>query len=188
MKYLKWVLWGIDWAEYVFVCILLTAIVVLVSAQVVSRYILQNSLSWSEELNRALFIYLVLVGVSIGVRQGSHMGLHFLTRRLPFVARHALEILMWAAALTLCFIIFQQSLSLVDTQRKFSQTSPATNLPIWWFTLAIPLGMGLTILRIAQRMIILLLDWKPSEAPSAIEEIEREYPEVEIAAHIRQAE
>lgn len=49
MKVIKWIY---AHAEEVILCILLTAIVLFSGAQVVSRYVFGNSLTWSEELCR----------------------------------------------------------------------------------------------------------------------------------------
>ena len=54
MKVIKWIY---AHAEEVILCILLTAIVLFSGAQVVSRYVFGNSLTWSEELCRYLYVW-----------------------------------------------------------------------------------------------------------------------------------
>lgn len=184
-KYVRLVARGLDLLEDGFLIVLLVAICVMVTLQVISRYVLQSSLSWSEELNRAMFTYLVLIGTSVGVRQGSHMGLHFLTRRLPFVLRHSTAILMWGIACLLSVMLAREGWFLVESQQRFNQTNAATDWPLWWYTLAIPFGMGLTAIRTGAEGVKLLLDWEPRPAPSAIEEIAHEYPEVPIGLGIK---
>ena len=57
-----------DKLEEYFLVFCLGFMVLLVFVQVVMRYIFQNSLSWSEELARYLFLWLSWIGASYAVR------------------------------------------------------------------------------------------------------------------------
>ena len=57
MKIIKWL---DDNLEECLLIILLIIITCLMGIQVFCRYILNNSLSWSEELTRFLFIYVII--------------------------------------------------------------------------------------------------------------------------------
>lgn len=59
----------VDWLSI----LLLAAIVVLSFVAVLSRYALNDSLTWSEELTRYLFIWLVFLGAAICVRLRAHI-------------------------------------------------------------------------------------------------------------------
>ena len=53
--------------------LLVAAEVVILFAGVVSRYLLQKPLTWSDELASTLFLWLAMFGAVIAVRQNSHM-------------------------------------------------------------------------------------------------------------------
>ena len=182
MRFLRGAVAVVDRLEDTVLTISLVAICFLVTLQVFSRYVLGQSLSWSEELNRAIFIYLVMVGVSAGVRHENHMGIRLLVERLPFAVRHAVEILVWLCSLALCVVILREAVSLLQTQQQFRQTSPAIAWPIWWFTLAIPLGMLLTMLRVTQKLVGLSLDWHPTVEPSVADSVAQATSEPEKLA------
>jgi len=46
--------------------------------QNISRFVLRDSLSWSEELARYLMVWATFIGASIGVKRGSHVGVEAL--------------------------------------------------------------------------------------------------------------
>lgn len=64
--------------------ILLFAGIVLVGGlQVFSRYVINTSLSWSEEFQRYGLIWIVFLAIVTGYRQGRHLGMDFLAQKLP---------------------------------------------------------------------------------------------------------
>lgn len=65
-----------------FLCLGLTAISF---AAVIFRYGFNNSLTWSEELTRYMFIWVVFLGAAVGVRQRSHIAVDVFSGRIgPF--------------------------------------------------------------------------------------------------------
>ena len=63
----------LEWA----LCLLLTAIVMVTFVQVVSRYVLQSSLAWTEELARYMFICLAALGAAYAYKIKAHFLLRF---------------------------------------------------------------------------------------------------------------
>ncbi|MDO4626717.1 MAG: TRAP transporter large permease subunit [Pasteurellaceae bacterium] len=63
--------------------ILLLVIFFVFIAQIVSRQMFHSPIIWSEELARLLFIYVGLLGVSIGVRSQQHVYIDFITNLMP---------------------------------------------------------------------------------------------------------
>ena len=70
MKVLKW----LDANLEKYLCVVLMSVMTLIIfIQVVARYVFQNSLSWSEELARYIFIWLVYLGISYGCQMRKHI-------------------------------------------------------------------------------------------------------------------
>ncbi|HRV99007.1 MAG TPA: TRAP transporter small permease, partial [Aminobacteriaceae bacterium] len=67
-----------DRVEEVFLVGSLAFNVVLIFIQVVMRYVFQNSLSWSEELARYIFLWQTWVGASYAVRMRRHFRVEML--------------------------------------------------------------------------------------------------------------
>ena len=62
--------------------VLLAAIALIVALEVVSRYILNVSLAWSEEIARHLFIWASFLGAGVALKRGAHIGVDSLVTRL----------------------------------------------------------------------------------------------------------
>ena len=59
------------------------AMVVLTCWQVVTRYLLQNPSSWSEELVSYLFAWMALLGASLVTSERGHMNIPVIVERMP---------------------------------------------------------------------------------------------------------
>ena len=67
--------------EYLMV-FLVAVMTVLIFVQVVMRYVFSNSLAWTEELSRYLFLWSIWLGASYGVKTKTHVKLTVLTEKL----------------------------------------------------------------------------------------------------------
>lgn len=62
---------------------LLAAILVLVFGNVVLRYGFNSGISVSDEMSRYCFIWLTYIGAMVAMREGAHLGVDTLIKRLP---------------------------------------------------------------------------------------------------------
>ena len=69
------------------------AMVVLTCWQVVTRYLLQNPSSWSEELVSYLFAWMALLGASLVTSERGHMNIPVIVERMPGGLKMAFSIL-----------------------------------------------------------------------------------------------
>ena len=69
---------------YKYFLILLTVIMfVIVGANVFSRFVLNNSLGWADELSRFIFIWISFLGAVIAYGTDDHVGLNFVIAKIP---------------------------------------------------------------------------------------------------------
>jgi TRAP-type C4-dicarboxylate transport system permease small subunit len=66
-----------------FLALLMVAMVVIISAQVWYRFILNDPLAWSEEAGRYLFVWISFMGAAAGVRYQVHLGIDLLHKIVP---------------------------------------------------------------------------------------------------------
>lgn len=71
-----------DRIALVMCCLLLSAMVVLIGAQVVARYLIGSTLPWTEEVARHLMIWMLFIGIAPAYRRGAHLGVDFMPDRL----------------------------------------------------------------------------------------------------------
>lgn len=73
----------IDRLEENFVAFLLGSMVAITFAQVVARYIFNTGWGSALELTQVLFAWLILFGMSYGLKTGTHLGVDILIHKLP---------------------------------------------------------------------------------------------------------
>lgn len=73
----------------VLIVFLLAVMVVMVFGNVVLRFGFHSGLPQSEELSRFAFIWLTFIAAVVGVREGTHLGMETVVRRLPVSGRKA---------------------------------------------------------------------------------------------------
>ena len=117
---------------------LLGVTVIIVVLQVFFRYVLNSSLSWSEEAARYLFIWAALLGFSSSVEARRLFSFEMLAARLPAFGRRVCAGLYVIAALLFLWAIVVNGGLLAA--RTMSQTSPAMGLPMAAAYAALPIG------------------------------------------------
>ncbi len=79
--------------EEIVIVAMFALMVAVIFLQVIMRYVFSNSLSWSEELGKFLFVWITWLGISLGERKGEHIKITMLTDRLPFRVAQVVNIL-----------------------------------------------------------------------------------------------
>ena len=138
--------------EYVLVYSLMVS-VALVFVQVVMRRVFNNSLSWSEELARYLYVWQTWLGVSYAARNGTHLRITMLKDRLPAKAQQILEILVVLVWMGFGIFVIYQGMGVVNTIASFGQKSSALKIPMQFCYMSIPVGMFLMCIRIVERTV-----------------------------------
>ena len=121
---------------------LLAVTVALVILQVFFRYVLNSSLSWSEEAARYLFIWSAVLGFSSSVHAGRLFSFDMVARRLDARGRAVCAVLFVIAAAGFLWALVVSGGALVAG--TVTQSSPAMNLPMAVPYAALPVG-GLLI-------------------------------------------
>ncbi len=93
----------IAWASEVPAAILVALEMVVLLAGVVSRYVFNAPLTWSDELASILFLWLAMLGAVIALRRGEHMRLTTLVNRLSPNARAWVN--LFARLIVIAFVL-----------------------------------------------------------------------------------
>jgi len=70
---------------------LMVVMVIMVFGNVVLRFGFHSGLPQSEELSRFAFIWLTFIAAVVGVREGTHLGMETVVKRLPIAGRKVWE-------------------------------------------------------------------------------------------------
>ena len=125
-------------------------LIVPVTLQIVSRYTaLIPSWIWTEELSRFLFIWMIMLGSMVGVREGTH----FIVDVWPELARKPAAILqivtnVFVLAFAIVFLVW----GVQFVRFGWNQTSELAELPMTFIFAAWPLAGATWILFLGEQM------------------------------------
>lgn len=141
--------------------ILLWVLAGLVFTQFFSRYVLNDSVAWTEEVARYLLIVLTFIGAAMAVRRGTHIRVEALELALPLFLRRGL----WALqdALRLGFWGFGAWISVDLADRMGVMPMDSLQASLAWVYWPVAAGFAMMTLREAQWV---WRRWRHGDAPN----------------------
>jgi TRAP-type C4-dicarboxylate transport system permease small subunit len=134
------------------VIVLLTAVMVAsLCAQVFWRYVLNDSLIWPEEISRYAFIWVSCLGMSVGVRRGDLIAIDVLWVDRPKRVRLFVSIAARVLMIPLLIVFISEGVALMEIVA--GQRAAATNIPVRWIYLALPLSALFALLFILETLV-----------------------------------
>ena len=102
-------------------------LVICVQWQVVGRYLLNDSPTWTEPFALLLVLYITALAVAVGVRDAGHLGMESLVVLLPKGAQRVAE-----AAIHVCVLVFAVLMAVAGWQwltLKWEEPKPMLGVP-----------------------------------------------------------
>ena len=119
-------------------------IVAIVTAEVTLRYLFSHSMIFTEELSRYLMVWIVFLGSALAIRDGSHIHIQILVKRLG--PRMQQNVKLASYALIIAFLVFITVEGLKILPRQLQQMCITIDISLFYFYLAIPVGSILMII------------------------------------------
>ena len=136
--------------ELYFSSFLLTVLVFCLGLQVFYRYVLGDSPTWTEELSRLCFVWVVYLGACLAAQHKMHVRVTAQYLLLP----DQLRIYLWVFADTIWIIcnilFFVKGVSFVQHTMRFVEILPTLHLSKHWIYMILPFSSALIIFRILQ--------------------------------------
>ena len=127
---------------------LVTVMALLVIAQVIFRYVLNDPLDWSEELARFSFISLAFVGIGAAYGRRRHMFVDALIIELPPRLRRIVEVSVAGLATAFLVAVIGITIRTILELYRMEVNTPALEMPMAYIYLVIPLGLSALIAQI----------------------------------------
>ena len=106
--------------------------------QVLLRYVFHAPVIWAEEWLRFTFIWGVLLGVTLGIEDQSHIALDHLLEKLPNWLRAGLRLIVLLGILIFsAFLVYQGALL---TREVAATRSPAMRISLGFLYAAVPIS------------------------------------------------
>lgn len=132
------------------IAFLFAAITLVTFSQVVARYVFNSGAVWAVELTTNLFAWMVLFGISYGVKVNAHLGVDAFVRLFDSRKQRIFALVAVAAGLIYAGILFAGSWEYVSKLHMIGIEAEDLKIPRWILKLALPIGLGLLFFRFAQ--------------------------------------
>lgn len=112
------------------------------------RYVLNDSLTWTEEISRYALVYITYLGCATAIRRRSHIRIDVINRLLPPAGRRVLDLAVDLLVLAFLAFLVVTTVRIMDV--LWTSRSAAIGLPINLVYAAILLGSAASIMRLAE--------------------------------------
>lgn len=127
---LKWAWRGIDYL----MAASMTVMIVIVFINVVLRYGFHSGILATAEISRFLFVWIIMLGAVVCLRDETHLDLRMIERKLPRVPRAMMRMIVYGIVVLtsgmLCLGAYRQAVS------NWANVSPLSGIPVGFMYLA----------------------------------------------------
>lgn len=126
--------------------------IVIVFVQVALRYFFGTSIQWAEEAARYVMLYQIWVGAAYAVKENAH--LRITTFRDKLRGRKQIKMEIAVTILWMVFALFMviKGSQLTNILISQGQLSPAMHIPMGYAYAAVPVGCGLMLFRLIEKL------------------------------------
>ena len=149
--------WFAEHFEEVLGAFLLSAMACLAFANVITRYIFHLPLAFTEEIEVNSLVWLTMLGTSAAFRKGCHLRMLFIYSKFSSLLQRIVDQFISLLAFGLFSVLGVLGYRQLLDERLLEITSESLNFPQWIYTICIPAGCMLILIRIVQASI---LSWK----------------------------
>jgi len=139
-----------DRLEEILIGSLLAVMAIITCLQVILRYIFDSGIVWGLEATSYAFLWMVLLGLSYGVRTNSHIAVDLVLTWVSGKSRRL--ILLISVALGLIYTLTMLYGTYIYIERLYLLEIDAQNIPLpkWLLSSVLPIGFFLLLLRLSQ--------------------------------------
>lgn len=136
---------GVRSVLYGFSVVAMSVMLVIIFAQVVTRYLFNYTPEWSEELARFLFVWVVFLGSALIMGESGHLAVQFLPDKFKGTAfGTVLDIVINVCGYVFIGLLLTQGWKM--TSIMTFQRAPGLDIPMSWVYIIIPVSCVLMFL------------------------------------------
>ncbi len=126
-------------------CMALLALITF--ANVVLRYLSDESIAWTEEISIAVMVVMTLAAAAAAVARERHVRIEYYLEQGSPGRRRCFALFATATVVVFFLGLALLSARMVFDELRFGETSPGIGVPKWWYTVWVPLLCILIALR-----------------------------------------
>ncbi len=123
---------------------LLITMTAIVLVQIVFRYVLNDSLIWTEEVSKTLMVWGAFLIAPWAYRNGANVSIQMFTDELPKTLRRLLQLALNLLVIWIIVVFWSESFGMVD--RGFSIRAASLPVQVGWFYVVVPFAFGAMLL------------------------------------------
>lgn len=123
-------------------------LVLLVTGNVIARYVFNIGVPWVNELVRLLFVWVAFLGAWAALHRGRHLAVVGLVDRLPPRVRALILLGGHLLVIGLLAVIFVSGWDLVQTRIGFGTVTPALGISVAWGYLPLPVTAAMMLVEL----------------------------------------
>jgi TRAP-type C4-dicarboxylate transport system permease small subunit len=148
VKLLKWL---DEHFEEIILVILLVIINLVMLAQIIARYVFNDSMSWPEEFSRYCYVWTVFLSISYTIARGNMLRVTVVMDLFPAKLQSTIRILCDLIMLALFWVFFRHAVSVVGHIKNVThEISSAMRIPMWLVYMSTVVGFALSLVRMVQ--------------------------------------
>lgn len=135
-------------------------IAISLNVEVLNRYVLMSPSAFTDEIARMLMLFIVFLGVPWAVKQNRHIIIDLWPRDISPTKNLILDIVSNLLFLMFAFVFTQAALEAVEFHKMLGSKTEALGFEYWIQLSMLPFAFGLTCIRIIQRIISAVIDYR----------------------------
>lgn len=143
--------------DYVMVLIL-AGIVILLTIQVIWRYVFNSPITWTEELAKWLFVWSTFIGAAWVAKKNLHIEITMVFKRLPDCVQQILQVFCLAFCIVILAIMIPAAL--VKMSQQGGVTSNTLHVPMSVLYACAPAGFFLLAAQLLIQLLETIFDWE----------------------------
>lgn len=142
--------------EYIVGSTMLVLVVVLVFASAILR-VFGMPIVWSVDMSQLLFTWISMIGADIALKNGSHMGVDLIVKKLPINIRKIIELFIYILCVLFC--LFVTYWGYVLCMENYLRTYATLQISYSYATAAVPVVSFFMILSLIEKSFLLIKNW-----------------------------
>ena len=139
-------------------CACTTIMIALAFSNVIGRYVLHSSISFTEEIVCGLFVLLSMMGTSIAIRKQSHLGLSALTDLMPAWLQRVFAVFANLLGAAISLLLLKLGYDMVHMQIILGSITATLQWPAWIYGIFLPIGAAFMTIRFLEVAVCRALD------------------------------
>jgi TRAP-type C4-dicarboxylate transport system permease small subunit len=140
------ILKAVSWIEETFLCLLLTAMIILACVQIFLRFFFSGGFIWADPLLRYMVLWAGLFGAAVATKNCKHITIDIISHLLPDRLKPWLQVLLNLFSAGVCSVLTYAAINFVRDEATYGGRG-LLDIPSWGLNLVFPLAFAVISLR-----------------------------------------